>query len=295
MNLNDLIHERIVSSVVTAYLTTFGEGPAVFYQESPKDTDPGWSSSSYPRLEFVVDLSGDPERHSSGLLTCTVFCAEVDLPSENLEPALRTAVSDVFLQPEDGPPYAFGWARSEPFFNLVTEQGKKVNGIVVSFDLFAFPGQITSDPDPVQALQRWTKENTGYTVIGMDKLKDCTEAGDQTPVFYCRLTRVQMAYCTWSVSWFDSQLSLHVFAASPETRLIWTKCLVDALSRNPEIIMADGSPMMIKKIQGDSSADPIKQGQITLTVRYGALRQKTQYTPEMTAPEYTITGEMGTL
>lgn len=288
MTLNDLIYERISSSDIASDLTKYMESPAIFYQQAPADTESGWSSSSYPRIEFVADMIGDPERKSSGSLFCNIFCAETDVPPENLEPKLRRALSDVFIQPEKEPPYALGWAQSEAFVGRVTEQGKRVFGISMRFDLFGFPKQTTSDPDPVQALQIWMKAAIKGTVIELDQLNDYTEIGDETPIFYCHLNRMALGHCTWSVSWIDAVLSVHVFAASSEARLAWIKHLTDQLMENPEITMMDGSPMRITKIQADSSFDPIRQGQITLSVKYGILRQKNQHAKPAGPPELTI-------
>lgn len=42
--------------------------------------------------------------------------------------------------------------------------------------------------------------------------------------------------------------------------------------------MADDSPMFVSRIVYAAGADPVKQGQITLTATYGVLR-KPQYAP----------------
>lgn len=282
MTLEDLIYTRLTeSTALTEKLAKHDKEPAIFYQATPGDTSEGWGGKpQYPRIDYTVDMQSNPERPASGTLTVNIWCSETGEPPENLEPEVRAAICDVFLQPDAAPPFSLSWERSDAFQAQRSDE-MLVNGITVLFDLFAFPSHETTDPDPVLAINEYAKKWAPEAlVIGRDTLAPFTFATEQQPIFYFRLSALSLYRETNTVAWLNGVLTGHIFA--PETtRMKWLKALVDSLALDGEVIMLDKSPMFLTNIKADSSASPLAAGQLQLSVRFGLLRRKPYAHPLM--------------
>lgn len=175
MTLEDLIYTRLSDpNGPAAKLARYGDAPAIFYQAAPEDTAAGWDGKrQYPRIDYTVDMQANPERHSCGVLTLNIWCSEQCAPPEDLEPEVRAAMRDVFMQPDESPPYSLAWVRSDAFEGRSqANPATLVNGITVLFDLFAFPVQETTDPDPILAINEYVKQwAPDALVIGKDTLE----------------------------------------------------------------------------------------------------------------------------
>ena len=281
MTLEDLIYSRLTGwDALTAKLARVDGQPASYYQVAPGDTADGWGGKpQYPRIDYTVDMQSNPERHASGVMTANIWCSETGEPPESLEPELRAAIRDVFLQPDSGPPFSLSWARSDAF--QAQSRETLVNGITVQFDIYAFPTQETTDPDPILAINEYLKKwAPDALVIGKDALEPFTFATEERPVFYFRLAELSLFRETNTVAWMDGVLVGHIFAPE-EIRLKWLKALVDSLSLDGEVIMLDKSPMFLTKIKADSSASPLAVGQLRLSIRFGLLRRRKYAHPLM--------------
>lgn len=276
MTLEDLIYTRLTGAEgLAGKLARFSGAPAVFYQSAPGDTDGGWDGRrQFPRIDFVVDMQANPERHSCGILTLNIWCDEQGIAPEALEPEVRGTLQDIFIQPEEGPPFSLAWARSESF-----EQRSQANpvalvtGITLLFDLYAFPAQETTDPDPILAVNEYAKKwAPGAVVIGKDALQTFQAATTEHPILYFRLAALQTYQETNTVAWMDGVIAGHIYAPE-ESRLKWLKALVDHLALDGEITMLDTSPMFLRGIKADSTADALTTGQLRLQVRFGLLRR----------------------
>ena len=72
--LEDLIYERLTGpDGPGGKLARFAGKPAVFYQYAPDDTDEGWEGDQYPRIDYVVDMQANPERHTSGAMVVNIW------------------------------------------------------------------------------------------------------------------------------------------------------------------------------------------------------------------------------
>lgn len=274
MTLEDLIYSRLTDSQsLESLLTSYGQKPAVFFQTAPDDKATGWGKKKqYPRIDYVVDYQRNPERKTSGTLTLNIWATEEGTQPEELEPTVRQLLCGVFLLPDDAPPYALAWARSDPF-DQQKEGGGIVIGITMTFDVFAFPNQVTTDPDPVLAINRYIKNIVpSAVVIGSSDLQQTTEPTPNQPAFYFRLETIQTQRETNTVAWMDATLAGHVFAGGDETS--WLKTVVDALALDGEVTMLDTSPMFIQKLTADNTLDAITAGQLRIFVRFGLLRRK---------------------
>ena len=278
MTLEDLIYKRLIErGAITEKLARFGDAPAVFYQSAPGDQAEDWrSKKQYPRLDFTVDMQANPERQSSGLMFLNIWCDETGTPPEDIEPEIRSALCDIFMQPAGQPPYCLVWIRSDGF--EVTNNSIKsshVNGITLRFNILAFPNQETTDPDPVLAMNHYIKElESAAVVIGADVLPDYFTPTIKQPAFYFRIASLETARETNTVIWMNASISGHVFAPTTAARLQWLKYLVDTLAAQGEVTMLDTSPMFLKAIKADSTADYLTIGQLRLSVQFGILRRQ---------------------
>lgn len=276
MTLEDLIYARLTAAKpLKEKLTQFEKAPAVFYQMAPSDKEAGWKGKrEYPRIAYVVDMQTNPERQTSGVLTLDIWCDETGIPPEELEPDIRAALCDVFLQPDEGPPFSLAWVSTNAFEERnQAKPNTLVVGATVTFDVFAFPTQITTDPDPILAINEFVKDwAPGAVVIGKDTIESFYTATTERPAFYFRLLNLQSSQETNTVAWMNGTIAGHIFAA-PEGRLQWLKALTDALAIRGEVTMLDTSPMFLQTIKADSSADRLTTGQIRLYVRFGILRR----------------------
>lgn len=277
MTLEDLIYNRLAQRTkLTDKLARFEGVPAIFYQSAPGDRDDGWKNQKqYPRVDYIVDMQANPERQTSGLMSLNIWCNEAGAPPEEIEPEVRAALCDVFMQPTEQPPYCLAWIRSDSWDEkAVTLKGTQVTGITLLFDVLAFPTQETTDPDPVLAMNRFIKEwEPKAVVIGTDAITDFFTPGTDRPAFYFRLASLEVARETNTVVWMNASIAGHIFAPTTAARLQWLKYLVDTLAAQGEIAMLDTSPMFIKSIKADSAVDYLITGQLRINVRFGILRR----------------------
>jgi len=276
VTLEDLIYTKLSNpNGPAAKLARYGDAPAIFYQAAPEDTAAGWyGKRQYPRIDYTVDMQANPERHSCGILTLNIWCSEQCAPPEDLEPEVRAMMREVFMQPDESPPYSLAWVRSDAFEGRSqANPATLVNGITVLFDLFAFPVQETTDPDPILAINEYVKQwAPDALVIGKDTLERFQIATTDQPIFYFRLASLQLQRETNTVAWMDGMIAGYIYAPE-ETRLKWLKALVDVLSLDGEVTMLDTSPMFLRGIKADSAADPLTVGQLRLQIRFGLLRR----------------------
>lgn len=276
MTLEDLLYTRLTGPEGPAdMLAKYNGKPAVFYQTAPEDTADGWGRKpQYPRLDFIVDMQANPERHTSGVMTLNLWCSETGEPPESIEPTIRECLRDIFLKPDEGPPFSLAWVRSDAFDTDSREKlDTLITGVTMTFDLFAFPRQETTDPDPVLAINEFVKAWAPTSiVIGKDDMRAIEKADAQRPFFYFRLATLQSAQETNTVAWMEGTLAGHIYAPE-EARLAWLKALVDALAIRGEVTMLDTSPMFLRSIKADSAADALTTGQLRLNIRFGLLRR----------------------
>lgn len=271
--LEDLIYNRLTKCAdLPPLLAVYDDIPAVFYQNAPDDTATGWKKRpQYPRLDYVVDFRANPERKTSGVLTLNIWSAEDGTPPEEIEPIVRDLLCGVFLTPEDSPPFALSWSASEAFEKLNGDN--LVVGVTIYFDVYAFPSQISTDPDPILAMNAFVRDLCGdVVVIGSSDIPAVLTPTPEKPVFYFRLETSQVNRETNTVVWLDAVLAGHCFAGGEE--IPWLRVLADALALDGEVAMLDKSPMFITNIKADTTFDALSSGQLRIYVRFGLLRRK---------------------
>jgi len=131
----------------------------------------------------------------------------------------------------------------------------------------------TYAPDPVAALQDWTKKTwpEAHTDPGT------WSPADVAPGIYWRMVRLTPTEITAAVNWMEAQINGHILAPSAAVRLNWVRKVTEGVVKQRRLKMDDDGPLELLRVTADSEADPMRRGQIQLTARFGVLRPRTQY------------------
>lgn len=129
------------------------------------------------------------------------------------------------------------------------------------------------EPDPVEALKQWTELR--FPDLQTNPME--WNPKNVTPGLYWRQVSIQGTDpMNWG-AWITARINGHIIAPDVEVRKEWTEKIVRQLALDTRTNMSDGSRMRFLNVSADSGYDPFQQGQIQLDVRYGILREKTQY------------------
>lgn len=266
---------------MAAMLADYGGEPAFFYSKAPSDSGKGWGRRRYPRADFTVDTRGDPERKAAGTMTANIFVTTETPQVGGLDPDRAVAerliglLSGTLLTDASEGTYCMEWDRADAFV-LETQSAEthpEVYGLSVSFDVLAFPPQETSEPDPVQGLNRWTKRNFGeVAAIGHDALPEVFRPTGARPAIYWRVGGdVATDGQSYAVTWHDGTFHAHVICGGVQERNRWIKAIAQRARSDGEVILPDGSPMFLRQVTVRPGADPLREGQIEVAGRYGVL------------------------
>lgn len=272
MTLEELIYTRLTENEqLMESLAKYMDMPAVFLQKCPDDTEDGWNGIQYPRADYLVDMTADPERHSSGVVTVNVYSNDTGKPPEEVAPDVRKSLCNIVIQADDRA-YCIAWERTELFeMNSATAQNPNtlVNGCALTFLLIAFPRQETKMPDPAIAMQEFLKEwEPDALIIGKDHIETVYEPSDNRPAFYVRVSGHKNNRSTYALRWIDCMISIHVIAPTPESRSAWCRYLADTLHMRGEVTMLDGAPMLVMDLAVDNAAEYLTIGQIAIKAQY---------------------------
>lgn len=247
--------------------------PAVFDTKAPDDLDELWQNNiQYPRIITELKMQSDAERKISGQLYIDVMCKNemYGVHAEEMESAVKAAVDGCFFSNKDMTISA-QWRRSDPF----SEKDNELSGITLTFDVLAYPVQVTDPPDPVAAVNLWLKTlYSGAYVIGKDTLHEVWKPTDKSPAIYCRLSALGESIrmkSTAAVTWIGADMKVNVMAPSEQVRSTIIKNSIQLLTNATRLMLNDGSPMLLDRIQANMAADPLKDGQIQIKATYGVL------------------------
>jgi hypothetical protein len=277
---------------IAQFLTSYGGKPAVFLQEAPADTAAGWDGGQYGRLVFGVDYAGDPERSVSATLWVDVYSHKDGPDPEEIAPVISDEMDNRFFA-DGNEVIALAWNATSGFQE--TRNDKLVNGVSLTFDVLYFPEQLTTEPDPVKAINWWTKERIPHAlIIGVDELPE-SWTPRENPTIYWRLGSIGPSTLypdTFNCTWHSVDLSGHFMIDDTNTRLTVCKAIIDELAAAEPVIMADKSPMFVTRIAARTANDAIKTGQITVSASYGVLR-KYREVPKLNVAVTSATIEKG--
>jgi hypothetical protein len=283
LGIEGMLFTRLVHDTQLAEMVTVFDGrAAVFHQRAPAPNNAKWhdSQKQYPRVDFTVDMQEEPARNSSGTLTVNVWCStKFGQMPESIEARIRALLHATFAQPEDGPPYCFVWARSDPFEVTTETQSAEempsVIGCTLAFDIMAFPSQLTIYPDPIQAMNAWTKKILPQAVvIGVDTIDGWLEPTKERPIIYWRITAQAPQKRTFVCVWFNTTIEGHVFAHGADERLYTLRKINTAAAMEHHITMEDSSPMFILRFGINPNMNYLATGQIQAETQFGVLREQ---------------------
>ncbi len=280
MELYKMLYQRLTGSAELANLLAYYDGkPAIFYQRPPSADDTKWSGWQYPRIDYIVDMQENPARNTSGVLTINVWCdAEHGTEPEDIEYRLRDLLHAVFAQADDYP-YCFAWVRSDAFeVKTEKEQDTRTIGVTLIFDIMAYPCQYTMYPDPIKAINLWTKAVLPTaTVIGEDAVDGWLTPSRENPVVYWRLAAQGLLERHLAYAWLSISLEGHVYARNAGDRLYNLTRINTAAALAGHIPMEDGSPLFLKDFSCKPHLAYLSQGQIQTSGKFGLLQPSYQH------------------
>ena len=131
---------------------------------------------------------------------------------------------------------------------------------------------LTYDPDPVEVLNSWTRAT--WPEVHSDPRTWTPD--DETPGIYWRLERLSPTLTTATVNWMEAQIAGHILVSTMVVRLEWLRKVTEELAMQRRLRMSGGGPLELVRLSTDSAADPMRTGQIQLTVRFGVLQPRPQ-------------------
>lgn len=268
-SLESLIYSRLTGdATLSGLLAQYAGYPAVFEMFAPEDSDQGWSGAQTPRIQYEVVRQEDPERQVDGDLTITIVDAgsSMAVPAD-IEQRVRELLDGLTIHTDAGT-ISLHWQGSTPF-----DEADDFRGIEVAFDLLAWPAGLTYEPDPVAALREWS----AATYSGLQVDPDTWAPTDETPALYWRLASIaDVEPQNWG-AWVTVAIHGHLLAATPSGRLPWLRRVTEGLALARQVALSDGSPLLFEHVSANSDADPLREGQLRLTARFGILRSQPEY------------------
>lgn len=275
MELYKMIYQRLVTSEsLSNLLAQYNSRPAVFYQHPASSDDPNWGEIQYPRIDYIIDMQENPARNTSGVLMLNVWCdSEYGVEPETIEYAVRNLLHATFAQTDDYP-YCFAWVRSDTF-DGTTDKEKSIHtiGVTLIFDIMAFPDQSTMYPDPIKAMNSWTKTIIPEAVvIGHDTFSGWLTPSKERPAVYWRLAGQSIGMKHFTHTWVNVTMEGHVYARSAADRLHNLSLLNTAASLLGHIPMEDTSPLFLRSFSCKPHLNYLSTGQIHADGNFGLLQ-----------------------
>lgn len=283
MTLEELIRKWFIKDEALAgTLAQYAGSPAIFLSTAPADAQAGWDKKTqYPRIVYRVDMRADSERKTAGTLNVELMCDISGKLPEDIEPEIRRCMKDLLIQPENGSPYCFAWLRSESFeLQEATNKSKRIVGSDIAFDILEYPDQITTEPDPVEAMNTFLKEKLPEAfIIGMDQTEEFRVATEDSPLVYVRVVSYETDRTTYALAWMNCKLAVHIIAPTADVRSKWTRYTSNWFSTEGEAVMPDDSPLLFKGVSANNSMDYLVTGQILLDAQYALARMRPESAP----------------
>lgn len=285
MELYAMLYQRLTSSAeLGGLLAKYKHKPAIFYGRAASADDTGWGKEQYPRIDYTVDMQENPARNTSGILAVNVWCdTQTGAEPEDVEIKLRELLHATFAQADDYP-YCFAWVRSDAFeIKNDADQTVRTIGVTVLFDIMAFPCQYTMYPDPIKAMNLWTKATVPTAiVIGEDAIDGWVSPTRETPIIYWRLASQGIERKQFACTWLNVTLEGYVCAKNAADRLYNLTRLNTAQALAGYIPMEDTSPLFFKSFSVKPHLNYLSQGQIQASGYFGILQPQSHLSNKAT-------------
>lgn len=253
--------------------------PAVFNQRAPDDTDRGWNGLQFGRVVYDLLMKDDAERKVSGslnIMTAYVFDEEGYKNMLHSEKQIKSAFDGTFFS-DDDLTIASVWRKTQPFKERMdNEEDTEVCGLILEFDVYAFPALQYKPMDPVNSLAAYIGQNwQNIKVINLGQMSEIWMPDDDTTAVYVRLETNSLGTfpSTYACTWFMSNLKVHVISNSDNLTNEFVMSIMTSLSERERFPMDDGSPFFVQKIQFGKKLDALRDGQLTVNGQYGVLRE----------------------
>ena len=277
--IENAVYTALQDSSITSELALYNDKAAIFYITAPHDQDCYWGEKHFPRIDYLIGWDYDPERKTEGTLSVNIWCLNNSkVMPEDLAQVIQNEMSSVFLTDDDGTIYCTLW-RSFDSFETTGENEPKTIGVTVVFDIIAFPQQWTFAPDPIKGLNSWCKTTIpNAVVLGLDEKSGIFRPSDDAPVIYFRLSqdlsRMQNSY---AVATLSAQITGHVITPNTQKSTYWLKLLAEELAIQGEIVLENGTPMIITAMSFNTAGNPIKQGQLSINGEYRIMLHEPEF------------------
>lgn len=257
---------------LSALLARHDGQAAIFNKESAADQDGGWGTGQYPRVAYSVDMTSDPERDISGMLTVDIICENRKQQPGDIEPILKSLIDGYFFT-SGRETIRASWEASNEF----TKAEENVSGVTLSFSLLLFPGQSSGNPDAVELVNKVSKEKypDAYIVAYDAPQEAAWRPTDLRPALYWRLSSIEpCSYIndTWACVWLTAKIHLHVFSDSVSDKI--AADVDHEWAAKKRLFFEDRGPFIIDSLTIFPGNDTQRVGQLTLTGTYGVLREE---------------------
>lgn len=286
MSLESLIRDQLASNETLAgKLSKYNGAPAIFFGIAPDDTEPDWFKNQYPRIAYTITKQADNKRNTAGAMTMRVYCDSAGTHPEEIVSLLKETMRYLVLTPEEQTSaFIFGWNRTDAFEVPKAEgrgdKGERVLMDQVLFDIYEYSDQTSSDPDPVDAVNRFIKRIVPTALVyGLDTFEPRFTASDEKPLIYCRLNAEECSQQIYSIAFMNAMISVHILCPTAAVRLKYTISIQQEMQLVSRIWMSDHSPMMVNRVASNFIADPIVTGQVATVLQYTLPRHVAHGTP----------------
>lgn len=281
--IEELIYKQLTEDEnIAGVMAKYNKAPAIFLSQAPQDTDKKWDKSQYPRAEFIIDTQYSPDRTASGVLIIQISCIEnQSIAPEDITKFFIRALSGVFFTSTGEETVSALWKRTDMFEQNNGNNQPRIIGATLEFELLAFPCKTTINPDPVMGVVQWIKKRfVQAKVIGVDTLPEIFTPSENTPALYIRMTGDSAVIKnTYAVAWVNARIMCHIFTGGIQTQEMWARSVSNILSVEGEVVLADKSPLLLQQIMINPTANPLSEGQLTITGQYGVLKDTIHYDP----------------
>ena len=145
--------------------------------------------------------------------------------------------------------------------------------MTVIFDIMACPCQYTMYPDPIKAMNIWTKTVLpNAVVLGEDEIDGWLVPTKDTPVIYWQLAAQGIQQKHFTHTWLDITIEGHVCARTAADRLYNLVRINSAAALAGHIPLEDSSPLFLRNYTCRPNFNYLSQGQIQTGGRFGLLQ-----------------------
>lgn len=267
-----LLQHLQAQAALRPFLAEYAGQMAIFNQEAPSDQDVLWGcGSQYGRIVFSVDLQGDPERDTGGILAVDILCEKDKQFPEDIEPILRPLIHGYFFSSGTFT-VAAQWRNSTPF----TQADDRVIGCTMTFNLLGFPIMTTVIPDVIARLNEWTAAFPNIHVINHDALPAAAwkPTGEESAVFWRCGPEVPAGWIpdTFQTIWRKTTVKGHIFSKDNSVMGTAARNIIYQLYTDKRLLKAGETPIMVNpKNSIDYGADPLRSGQLTVEATFGII------------------------